>query len=124
MAESLREALDRPLAGTIDAESWNTALATDTGDLLDHTSRWLLFAHDIQRFLRHLDESEEVDFHLPSVLLLCELFKDTGEAVAGIVDDDIDTLELVNCGFECSFNIRFLGDIELDRKVVLESVSN
>ena len=119
MAESFRETLYRPLTRAVDAESGNTALASDAGDLLDHASRWLLFTHDFHRFLGHLNKSEKVDFHLRSILLLGELFENTRETVASIVDDDVDTLELVNRAFERSVNICFLGNIELDSKEVL-----
>jgi hypothetical protein len=108
MAESFREALYCPLARAVDAEGRDTTLATDTGDLLDHASRWLLLTHDFHRFLGHLDKSEEVDFHLRSILLLGELFENTRETVASIVDDDIDTLELVNSALNAASISAFL----------------
>jgi hypothetical protein len=52
-------------------------------------------------------------------LLLGELFEDPGQAVAGVVDDDIYALEFVNCGFECGVDVCFLSNIEFYSEVVL-----
>jgi hypothetical protein len=55
--------------------------------------------------------------------LLRELFEDAGEAVAGVVNDDIDALELVDCGFERGVDVGFLCDVEFQREIVLHFVS-
>jgi hypothetical protein len=57
-------------------------------------------------------------------LLLGELFKVPGQAVAGVVDDDIYALEFVNCGFECGVDVCFLRNIEFYSKVVLRFIES
>lgn len=42
-----------------------------------------------------------------------ELFEDAGEAVAGVVDDDVDAVEPFEGRFEGSVDVGLLGNIEL-----------
>lgn len=96
-ADSLREALDGPLAGTVDAEQRNTTLSTNGCNLLDQSSRgFVVLAHDLHRSSCALQQTEEVHLHLLAGLRFGHRFKLAAEAVASVVDDDIDAVE----GFE------------------------
>jgi hypothetical protein len=55
-------------------------------------------------------------------LLFGELFESPGQAVAGVVDDNIYALEFVNCGFECGVDVCFLRNIEFYSEVVLRFI--
>jgi hypothetical protein len=52
-----------------------------------------------------------------------DLLKDSGKTVSGIVDHHIYTPELVKGCFKGSIDIGFLGDVKLERKVVLPSLA-
>jgi hypothetical protein len=52
-------------------------------------------------------------------LISCELFEDSCKSVAGVIDYDIDSAELVDGCFERSVDLFLVGDIELEGKVVL-----
>lgn len=96
-ADSLREALDGPLARTVDAEQRNTTLSTDRCDLLDKTSRGLVvLTHDLHRSSGALQQTEEVHLHLLAGLRFGHRFELAAEAIASVVDDDIDAVK----GFE------------------------
>lgn len=93
--DSLSETLDRPLTSTVDAEVRHTALATNTGDLLDQTTlRRLSIAEYLHGGPGDIDEAEEIDLELLPDLGLGVLLEAAGQAVAGVVDDDVDALEL------------------------------
>lgn len=98
MGDGLGKALDGPFTGTVEAEQRHAALATDAGDVLDEpTLRRLTVAHDLHGGARDVDQAEEVDLHLLPDLLVGILLKAAREAVAGVVDDDVDALEFRQC---------------------------
>lgn len=100
-ANGLREALDGPLTGTVDAEQWNTALPTNGCDLLDQTSRrFVVLTHDLHRSSCALQQTEEVHLHLLTGLRFGHRFELAAEAIASVVDDDIDAVESFEGGVE------------------------
>lgn len=100
-ANSLREALDGPLAGTVDAEQRNTALSSNGCNLLNQSSRGLVvLTHDLHRSSCALQQTEEVHLHLLAGLRFGHRFELAAETVASIVDDDIDTVEGLEGGVE------------------------
>jgi len=64
--------------------------------LLDQPSGRLLLAHGLESYTGDIDQAEKVDFHLGPDLLVTERLELAAEAVASIVDDDIDTSEMLD----------------------------
>ncbi len=112
------EALDGPLGRAVDGEHGHATLAADGGDLLDDAAGGLLFTHDLHGFAGDGDEAEEIDVHLLVDLGVFELFKGTAEAVAGVVDHDVDAAKLLEGGVEGGGDGGVVGDVEFDGKVV------
>lgn len=67
--EGLGEAFYGPLGGAVDAEHGHTTLATNGSDLLDHTTLRLLGTHSLHGNSGDVNQTEEVNLHLVSVLV-------------------------------------------------------
>lgn len=119
LGNRLGEALHSPLAGAVDAEERHADLSTDARHLLDETARGLLLAHDLHGFPRDGNEAEEVHVHLRLDLGVGQLLEWAAQAVAGVVDDDIDALEGGEGLGEGSVDICRLGDVECEGEEVL-----
>ena len=118
MGNGFGEAFDGPFRRVVDAEGRHAALAANRCHLLDQAARGFLLAHGLHGFAGDVDEAEVVNFHLFADLVVGEFFEATGEAVAGVVDDDIDAVELFEgCG-EGVIDGRFGGHVEGEGEVV------
>lgn len=93
---------------------------------LDDVARALL-AEDREDRLRDMKNAEEVRFELVAQLLLGDLLDRSEEAVARIVDDDVDRPERLVRGLHRSVHPVAVGDVEPEREdgvaVVLDQVS-
>jgi hypothetical protein len=80
-------------------EQRHSHLSPNTRNLLNHASTRFLVPHHFHRLPRHIDEPEKVNLHLRPDLFLGQTLEFTCEAIARIVDDDIDAAEfLEGCG--------------------------
>lgn len=105
LIERLGEAFDGPLAGAVDCECWDTGLTSNGSDLLDLAAGWrVLLSHDLQSFSCDIDQAKEVDLHLCSNLLVVETLELAAQAIACVVDDDVDTSELLQSFLERSID--------------------
>lgn len=94
-----------------------TNLAADRGNLLDNTPS-LQITHGLHGLPSHIDQPEEVDFHLLPDLIFCQSLKRSTEAVTGVVHDYIDALELLDGYVKSPVNGVLLRDIEIHKQTV------
>lgn len=119
-ADGLGEALDRPFAGTVNTEERHAPLTPYAGDLLDQPARGgLTVPHDPHGFPGDVDQAEEIDLHLPSDLTVGVGFEATGQAVPGVVDDDVDPAELGQGRGEGRPDALRVGHVESEGEVVV-----
>lgn len=120
MREGLGETLYSPLAGTVDGEARHTPLTPDGRDLLDQpTRRAILLPHDLERLAGNIEEPEEVDLHLGAKLTVSQGLKRPAKAISGVVDHNVDTLELGQRLVERSIYGLLLGDVQVDGQEIL-----
>jgi hypothetical protein len=60
--------------------------------------------------------SEDIDFELAPQLFLAKLFHSTEGAEACVIDENIDTAEVMLCLLNCAVNTLSVGDVELERQ--------
>ena len=116
--DRFRKALNRPFGGTVKTEEGNAALPTNRSDLLNHAAARLLLTHRLHGDARDVDQAEEVDVHLLADLVFLQLLEAARQAVAGVVDHQVDAAELVKRGFEGVFDGRFVCHVEPAGQVV------
>lgn len=94
-------------------------MPTNRGDLLDDTTAWLLVAHMLEASPRHVDQTEEVGFHLLSDLLVLQFFEAASEPVSCIVDYDVHATELLDGLLECILDRLLVCHVKPEAKEVL-----
>lgn len=120
LLQSFREAFHRPLAGAVDAERRHAALAADGRDLLDAAAgRGVLLAHGLEGCARDVQKAVEIHVHLSPDLLIGQAFEFAREAVAGVVDDDVDAAEVCDGLGEGSLDGRLVGDVAVDSEEIV-----
>ena len=78
-----------------------------------------LLTQDRQRRLGHPERAEEVGLDLRARLLLAHLLDRAEEAVARVVDHDVEPAEVLVCLLDGRVDRRLVGDVERERKHVL-----
>jgi len=116
-------ALNRPLTGAVDTEEWNAPLFSNTCNLLDEASRWLLIAHNIHGPPHHQVKAEEADLHLSLDLVFGEFLEDSCKTVTSAINNDINSIKLFNSKPKGRADIGLVDNIELQWKAILRSVS-
>ena len=88
LRESFREAFDGELGGVVVAPAGGADETGDGGDVEDVTAA--LLAEMRQQSLGNADEAEDVGVEHRHELVFGDFFDCSGEAVAGVVDEDVD----------------------------------
>src|SRR5436190_10216658 len=78
-----------------------------------------LLAHDRQRSLHHVQHAPEVGRELAFDVLRIQFLEVAEQAVAGIVEDDIDAAELLHRLVDYRRDLRLIGDVQLKNLQVL-----
>ena len=95
-----------------------TGPASHRAHIDNHTtllaSLGVLIPEDAQGPFAHVDHTPEVGVEYSSRLAVFGAFRVAGEGVTGIVDDDIDAAELLQCDVECGINGRDRSNVKLE----------
>ncbi|GAC1535870.1 MAG: hypothetical protein NVS3B12_18300 [Acidimicrobiales bacterium] len=89
LGERLGKSFESPLAGVVDARVEERSDAADARDLEEVAAS--LLAHDRQNGLCAPEGTEHIDLELVPHLLLARFLDATGQAVAGVVDEHVDS---------------------------------
>jgi len=119
LAQSFSVALNSPFAGAVDGETWNTSLTANRRDLLDQTTGRLLAAHRLKSHSRDINQTKEIDLHLCSDLLVAQRLELAGQAIAGVVDHDIDATKVLERGVEGFVDALLLCHVQVDGQQVV-----
>lgn len=95
------------------------SLSTYRGHLLDQTTTRLLIPHDLHRLPCHGDQAKEVHVHLRLDLRIGQLFERPAQAIACIVDHDIDMTKYVYGRCEGQLDVAGVCYVELDGVIIL-----
>ncbi len=90
--EGFGEAFDGELGGVVEAPAGAADEAADGGEIEDVAAA--LFAEVRQEGAGDVDEAEDVGVEDRHELVFGDLFEGSGDAVAGVVDEDVDAAEV------------------------------
>jgi hypothetical protein len=74
-----------------------------------------LGTHDRQHSAHHMHEAEHVGCELVLDSTRGYFFKVAHQAIAGVVDQNVDAAELLHCGLNGRFGLRLVGYVQFDK---------